>query len=80
MNDLAVATSLATSPFSAFAELRERPRFWFPLLVVVLSSVGIVVWYYGVVDIDWMKDCASSCAIVMLLASTSSGWCAADAV
>ena len=24
MNDLAVATSLATSPFSAFAELRER--------------------------------------------------------
>jgi hypothetical protein len=56
VNNLAVATSLATSPFSAFAELRERPRFWFPLLAVLLSSVAILVWYYSVVDIEWMKD------------------------
>jgi len=56
MNDLAVATSLATSPSSAFAALRERPRFWFPLVLVVVSSVVVVVWYYGVVDIDWLKE------------------------
>jgi len=56
MNNLAVATSLATSPFSAFAELRERPRFWFPLLAVILSSLVILVWYYSIVDIEWLKD------------------------
>jgi hypothetical protein len=56
MNNVAVATALATAPFSAFAELRERPRFWFPLLAVVLSAAAVVCWYYAVVDIEWMKD------------------------
>lgn len=56
MNDLAVATSLATSPSSAFAELRERPRFWFPLLVITISTALVVTWYYSVVDIDWLKE------------------------
>lgn len=56
MNDLAVATALATSPTSAFTELRERPRFWFPLVIVVLATAVIVAWYYSVVDIEWLKD------------------------
>lgn len=55
MNNLAVATALATSPSTAFTELRERPRFWFPLLAVILATVVMIVWYYGVVDIDWLK-------------------------
>jgi hypothetical protein len=56
MNNLSLAAALATSPFTAFAELRERPRFWFPLLAVVLSSAAMLVWYYSVVDIEWFKD------------------------
>lgn len=56
MNDLAVASALATSPASAFTELRERPRFWFPLIVVVAATALIVTWYYSVVDIEWLKD------------------------
>lgn len=56
MNNLALVATLATSPASAFNELRERPRFWFPLLLVVLTSAALVAWYYSVVDIDWMKD------------------------
>jgi hypothetical protein len=56
MNDLAVATALATSPVSAFTELRERPRFWFPLIVVVLATAVVVGFYYSVVDIEWLKD------------------------
>jgi hypothetical protein len=56
MNDLAVTTALATSPSTAFAELKERPRFWFPLLAVILSSAVLLVWYYSVVDIEWYKD------------------------
>ena len=56
MNNLDLSVALATAPSSAFAELRERPRFWFPLLLVVLSSAGLIFWYYSVVDIDWYKQ------------------------
>lgn len=56
MNNLAVSVALATAPSTAFAELRERPRFWFPLLLLVLTTVGLTYWYYSVVDIEWLKD------------------------
>ena len=56
MNNLALSAALATAPSSAFAELRERPRFWFPLLLLVLTTVGMCYWYYSVVDIEWLKD------------------------
>jgi hypothetical protein len=55
MNNLALTAALATAPTSAFNELRERPRFWFPLLVLVLTGAGVVFWYYSAVDIDWLK-------------------------
>jgi len=56
MNNLELTVALATAPSSAFAELRERPRFWFPLLLIVLTTVGVVYWYYSMVDIEWFKD------------------------
>jgi hypothetical protein len=56
MNNLDISVALATAPASAFAELRERPRFWFPLLLVVLATTGMVYWYYSIVDIEWLKD------------------------
>src|SRR5690242_2758583 len=56
MNNLAVAIALATSPSKAFEEIRERPRFWFPLLLVIITTAGMLAWYYSVVDIDWLKD------------------------
>lgn len=56
MNNLALAGTLATAPSSAYAELRERPRFWFPLLLLTLTSAALFYWYYTVVDIEWLKD------------------------
>jgi len=56
MNNLALTAALATAPSSAFTELRERPRFWFPLLLLVLTTAGLMYWYYSVVDIEWLKD------------------------
>lgn len=56
MNNLALSAALATAPSSAFAELRERPRFWFPLILVILATAGIQYWYYSVVDFEWLKD------------------------
>jgi hypothetical protein len=56
MNNLALAGALATAPSTAYAELRERPRYWFPLLVVILSMAVVVYWYYSRVDVEWLKD------------------------
>lgn len=56
MNNLELFVAMATAPSSAFSELRERPRFWFPLLLVVACTVAVVCWYYSAVDIDWLKD------------------------
>ena len=56
MNNLDLSVALATAPSSAFSELRERPKFWFPLLLLIASTVAIVYWYYSVVDIEWLKD------------------------
>jgi hypothetical protein len=55
-NDLELTAALATAPSSAFPELRSRPRFWFPLLLVVFASTGLVYWYYNMVDVEWLKD------------------------
>jgi hypothetical protein len=56
MNDLALAGTMITAPSAAFAELRERPRFWFPLLLATVCAAGMMFWYYSVVDIEWLKD------------------------
>jgi hypothetical protein len=56
MNNLALSMTLATAPSSAFAELRERPRFWFPLVLVTVTSAALAFWYYSIVDIEWLKD------------------------
>lgn len=56
MENLALTATLATAPSSAFAVLRERPRFWFPLLAVILTSAAIVAWYFTAVDFDWYRD------------------------
>jgi hypothetical protein len=56
MNNMELASALVTSPSAAFAELKERPRFWFPLLVVCLTTAAIFIWYYSIVDVEWLKD------------------------
>jgi hypothetical protein len=56
MNNIQLTVALATAPSTAFNDQRERPRYWFPLLVVVFVSTAMVVWYYSYVDIDWLKD------------------------
>ncbi len=56
MNNMELTAALVTSPTAAFAELKERPRFWFPLLTVILSTVAVLFWYYRIVDFDWLID------------------------
>lgn len=56
MNNLDISVALATAPSSAFEELRERPRFWFPLLLLVATTFAINYWYFSMVDVEWLKD------------------------
>jgi len=55
MNDLTLLISMVTSPSAAMMALREKPRFWFPLIITLLLSAGMIYWYYSAVDIEWLK-------------------------
>lgn len=56
MSNFAILQALVFEPSRAFAELDQRPRFWWPLLLVVLSSAVLSVWYVSVVDLEWLSD------------------------
>jgi hypothetical protein len=56
MTDLDLATNIAASPSLAYAELRQRPRIWFPLLLLTLGSALMFWLYYRSVDVEWLKD------------------------
>jgi hypothetical protein len=51
-----LASALVTAPTKAFENLKEKPRFLFPLLVILLSTVAVLFWYYRIVDFDWLTD------------------------
>jgi hypothetical protein len=53
---LAIALNIFTSPSAAFAELKERPRSWLPL-VLLLGGYAIVNFLYvNAVDLGWFME------------------------
>jgi hypothetical protein len=56
MNSFEMLQALVFEPRKAFVALAERPRFLFPLLVLIIGTAGLVLWYYRVVDIEWFTD------------------------
>jgi hypothetical protein len=56
MNDIALTGLLATAPSTAFGELREKPRFWFPLIALIVATVAVQLWYFSLVDVPWLAD------------------------
>jgi len=56
MNNMELASALVTTPTKAFESLKQQPRFLFPLLVILLSTVAVLFWYYRIVDFDWLTD------------------------
>lgn len=56
MSNWEILQGLVFEPRKAFAELGERPRFWFPLLLLVIAMGGIQAWYSNVVDLAWAMD------------------------
>ena len=56
MNNMELMGALVTSPSAAFADLKEKPRFIFPLVVLCVTTAAILFWYYSFVDFEWFRD------------------------
>lgn len=56
MSNWQILQALVFEPRKAFTDLAERPRFWFPLLLLALVSTVVAVWYLAAVDFPWMID------------------------
>jgi hypothetical protein len=56
LNNFDLTSALLFEPRKAFTEIDARPRFWFPLLVVLVITVATAVWYRSVVDLEWVAD------------------------
>ncbi|MCE3262939.1 MAG: hypothetical protein K0R43_2018 [Pseudoduganella sp.] len=47
-------TQVFYEPSAAFAALKERPRAWLPLILLYVASLGLMIWYFQTVDMEWM--------------------------
>lgn len=43
-------------PAKVFAELKEKPSFWQPLLMMIAANVALMLAYHFSVDPDWFLD------------------------
>ena len=51
-----VLSNIFTAPAAAFAVIKERPRAWFPLLVLMIGTFVVQVAYMQAVDLPWLLD------------------------
>lgn len=56
MNNFALLQALAFEPKQAFATMAERPRVLFPIALLLTASVGLLFWYFSIVDTRWLMD------------------------
>ncbi|MES2015798.1 MAG: YIP1 family protein [Pseudomonadota bacterium] len=43
-------------PSKTFASLESKRHAWLPLVLVMLSTCALLMWYFSVVDFSWMID------------------------
>jgi hypothetical protein len=56
MTNMKLAGSLLTAPRRFFSELAEFPRYALPLWLLLLTTCGLLLWYYAIVDMDWFRE------------------------
>jgi Yip1 domain len=56
MTNAQLAGRLLTAPRRFFDDLAESPRFALPMWAIVLCTAGLVVWFYSVVDLQWIVE------------------------
>ena len=43
-------------PSPTFARLKDKPRAWVPLLLLVLLTLGVSFWYVSTLDFAWFRE------------------------
>lgn len=56
MNNMQMIAALATAPRRAFEAIAAKPRWLFPFLLVLGSTLLLTIWYYTKVDLAWLVD------------------------
>lgn len=56
MSPLSTLIAIFIEPGKAMQAVREKSMLWLPLLLLVLGTAAVQVWYYQVVDIGWLQD------------------------
>ncbi len=56
MKILEFSWQLILNPTTAFQSLKEKPSFWFPLIVISVLTAATFVWFYSIVDFAWLRD------------------------
>lgn len=49
-------TTMFYEPTRAFQQLEDKPKGWFPALVLIASTCAVMFWYYSMVDFAWLLD------------------------
>jgi hypothetical protein len=60
IGSLQLLLTVFSEPKTAFKELRERPSFWFPMLLFVIATAAAIVAYFQRVDMAWFNDYLAS--------------------
>ena len=47
-------TALIVDPRRAFTQLEKDPRYAAPMLLLLAATIGMIIWYYSSVDVDWL--------------------------
>lgn len=48
--------SMLYEPTRTFRQLEAKPRGWFPMLVLMISTSALMYWYFSVVDFAWLLE------------------------
>lgn len=56
ISSLSLAVNVFTSPTQAFVALKERPRVWLPLLLMIAGYAAVSFTYMNSVDIGWFME------------------------
>ncbi len=51
-----VLTDILAAPSKAYAEIRERPTVWLPILILLLGYCAVSFVYTSLVDLPWLID------------------------
>lgn len=55
-SSFAVAANIFTSPAEAFGQIKENPKVWLPLLVLLLAQCAASFAYTSSVDLGWLIE------------------------